>query len=344
MGQMLTSRQRSILGSIVEHYVADAVPVSSGTLTRTGSLGVSSATVRNEVAVLKEHGYVTNPHSSAGSVPCDKAYRLYVEDLAGGVTPAEPELTRRNVRDRLSRVEMDDDQWSISAAAALARMVDNLAVATPPKAAESRVMRLEVVPVQGLLAMLVIVLQQARLRRHLVRLARPVDENELVRSANRVRDLVEGQTRRQIAVIDPDLNSVEREFLRSTLLVLEEEDRNLFRDHYLDGLRNLLSQPEFAENDRVKELIEGFEDGTLAQAVLEETPDGPALRVVIGSENREDVLRPLSVVIGRYGIGGMAVGAIAAVGPTRMRYSHTIARVRLMVSVMTEIVAPANLP
>ena len=342
MTQMLTARQRAILNSIVERYVVDATPVSSRAITRRGGLGVSSATVRNEVAVLEEHGYIMHPHSSAGSVPSDKAYRLYVEDVARSGPHEEPTATRRAVHERLCRVEMDDDQWSSSAAAALAQMVDNLALATPPKAAEARVMRLEVVPLEGLLAMMVIVLQQARLRRHLVRLARPIGPDELARSANRVRDLVEGQTRSQIAVIDPDLTPLEMDILRSTILVLEEEDRNLFRDHYLDGLRNLLAQPEFAENRRVQELIGGFEDGTLAQAVLEETPDGPALRVVIGAENREDVLRPLSVVIGRYGVAGTAVGAIAAVGPTRMRYSHTIARVRLMASVMTEIVAPGG--
>ncbi len=339
---MLTSRQRSILSSIVERYVVDAAPVSSRALSGRSGLGVSSATIRNEVAVLEEHGYITHPHSSAGSVPSDKAYRLYVEGVARSAQPAEPATARSAVRERLSRAEMDDHDWSSAAAAALARMVDNLAVATPPKAAESRVMRLEVVPLDGLVAMMIVILEQARLRRHLLRLARPVHPDDLARSANRVRDLVEGQTRRQIAGIDEDLTPLEMDFLRSAVAVLEEEDRDLFRDHYLDGLRNLLAQPEFSENSRVQELIEGFEDGTLAQAVLEETPDGAALRVVIGAENRGDVLRPLSVVIGRYGAAGAAVGAIAAVGPTRMRYAHTIARVRLMTSVMTEIVAPGS--
>ena len=212
-------------------------------------------------------------------------------------------------------------------------------------------MHLEVVPLEGLVVMMVVVLEQARLRRHMVRLVQPVDDAELTRSANRVRGIVEGQTRRQLRLAPPNLTSLESFLLESAVLILEEEDRNLFRDHYLDGLRNLLAQPEFAENRRVRTLIEGFEDGTLAQAVLEEAPEGVpggvsgvasgegVLRVVIGEENRGDVLRPLSVVIGRYGSPGHAVGTIAAVGPTRMRYAHTIARVRLMTSVMTEMVS-----
>ena len=337
---MLTKRQRSILGSIVERYVADATPVSSHALSSRGGLGVSSATIRSEVAVLEEGGYITRPHPSAGSVPSDKAYRLYVEAVAAQSDHAvEPAEIRSSVRERLSQAELDDSDWTSAAATTLSRMVGNLAVATSPKPAESRVMRLEVVPLEGLVAMMVIILEQARLRRHLLRLTRPVHFHELDRAANRVRELVEGQTRRQIAAVDQDLSPLERDFLESAVAVLEEEDRHLFRDHYLDGLRNLLAQPEFAENHRVREIIAGFEDGTLAQAVLEETPGGVALRVVIGAENRKDVLRPCSVVIGRYGAAGTAVGAIAAVGPTRMRYRHTIDRVRLMTSVMTDLVA-----
>lgn len=335
---MLTTRQQSILSFIVEHYVADATPVSSTAISRSSGLSVSSATVRNEVAVLQEHGYITHPHSSAGSVPSDKAYRLYVESVAesGG---RQPEVARNAIRERLQKAEMDAENWSSTSAEILAGMVENLAVATPPRSAESRVQRLEIVPMEGLLAMMIVVLEQARLRRHMVRFSQPTDADELTRSANRVRDLVEGHTRRQLLAATSDLTPLEGDILAATIDILEEEDRNLFRDHYLDGLRNLLAQPEFDENRRLRELVEGFEDGTLAQAVLEEAPDGATLRVVIGTENREDVLRPLSVVIGRYGSPGGAVGAIAAVGPTRMRYAHTIARVKLMASVMSEMVA-----
>jgi heat-inducible transcriptional repressor len=335
---MLSARQQAILSYIVEHYVAGATPVSSLSITASGSLAVSSATVRNEVSVLEEHGYITHPHSSAGSVPCDKAYRLYVENVAATNQSTEPSGTRDSVRVKLSHARMDAESWSSTAAEELARMVDNLAVATPPRSAESRVRRIELVPLEGLLAMMIVVLEHTRLRRHMLHLTQPTDADELARSANRVRDLVEGHTRRQLTEVHMDLSPLEQDILDTTILVLEQEDKNLFRDHYLDGLRNLLSQPEFAENSRIRELVEGFEDGTLAQAVLEEMPDGATLRVVIGDENRGDVLRPLSVVIGRYGGPGGVAGAIAAVGPTRMRYAHTIARVRLMTSVMSEMV------
>ena len=124
----------------------------------------------------------------------------------------------------------------------------------------------------------------------------------------------------------------------ATTEILREEDRDIFRDHSVDGLRNLLAQPEFAENERVRLLVERVEDGSLAQAVLEETPEGDVARVIIGQENRGDILWPLSIVICQYGIPDQAMGAVCAVGPTRMEYARTIAGVRFMASVMSDLV------
>ena len=106
----------------------------------------------------------------------------------------------------------------------------------------------------------------------------------------------------------------------------------------MNGLRNLLSQPEFTENDKIRNLVEGVEDGSLVQSILKETPDGSVVRVIIGRENRGDTLRPLSIVICQYGIPDEAAGAVGAVGPTRMEYSKTIASVQFMSSVMSELV------
>ena len=124
----------------------------------------------------------------------------------------------------------------------------------------------------------------------------------------------------------------------ATVLILREEDRSGFRDHYVDGLRNLLSQPEFEENEKMRALVDAVEGGSLPQAVLEETPDGSVVRVIIGQQNRGDMLRPLSVVICQYGIPDQVAGAVGAVGPTRIEYPKTIGYVRLISSVMSELV------
>ena len=135
-----------------------------------------------------------------------------------------------------------------------------------------------------------------------------------------------------------ELTPLEYEVVGNTVLMLREEDRTEFLGHYVDGLSLLLGQPEFAHRDQMRPVVEGVEDGSLAQAVLEEAPDNRVVRVVIGGENRGDVLTPMSVVIGQYGIPGEAAGAIGAIGPVRMEYARTIASVDLMSDMMSEMV------
>ena len=335
---MLSSRQEAILNLIVDSYVKTATPVASEFLARDPDLAVSPATVRNEVAHLEEMGYLTRPHASAGSVPVDKAYRSYVESLFQTGEEDLPGRVRRSARRRLNQVEQDVDEWSVVAASVLSGLVGNLAIATFPKATEARVRHIELVPLQDLLAMVIVVLEQARMRRHLIRLTEPVGPEEIESSSNKIKSQVVGLTRRQIESQPGQLTPLEEKLVDAATLILREEDVASYRGHYIDGLRNLLRQPEFEENERVRDLVQAVEDGTLIRAVLEEAPAGDIVKVVIGQENRGDVLWPLSVVLCRYGIPDEAVGAIGAVGPTRMEYSRTITGVRFMSTLMSELV------
>ena len=321
---MPTPRQETILRIIVDDYISTAAPISSETVARSHDLGLSPATIRNEVAELEEAGYITRPHPSAGSIPLDKAYRFYVEPLVATDTDRIPARTRRTIRKKLTEMQRDVDEWASVAAAILARLAGSMAIATFPKAKESRVRHLELVPLQDLSPILIVVLEQARVRRQLIRLDEPVEPTELEASTNRVKGQVLGLTRREIKSQVVTRTPLEEEMVEATILILREEDRAIYRDHYVDGLRNLLNQPEFAENDRVRTLVEGVEDGSLVQAVLTETPDGGMVRVIIGQENRGDMLWPLSIVICQYGRLHQAVGALGAVGPTRMEYSKPL--------------------
>ena len=335
---MLTARQEAILNLIVHEYTVTVAPIASETIARSPDLGVSPATIRKEVAELEEAGYITRPHTSAGSVPLDKAYRFYVESLVA----AEPDhihpRVRKSIRKQLTEAERDTDEWASVAAVSLARLVGNMAIATFPKARESRVRHLELIQLQEFLAMVIVVVEQARLRRHLIRLKEPLELKELEASTSKVKGQLLGLTRREIESKSMPLTPFEEELVDAAVLILREEDQAMYRDHYIDGLRNLLNQPEFAEKDRVRAIVEGVEDGSLVQAVLEGTPDGGVVRVIIGQENRGDLLWPLSVVICQYGIPDEAVGAVGAVGPTRMEYSKTISGVQFISSVMSELV------
>ena len=176
---MLERRQELILNLIVSDYISDAAPIASTSLTRNHNLGISSATIRNEVAILEEQGYITRPHPSAGSIPADKAYRLYVESLMAGDTHELSPLTKEAITQELSVVEHDLDSWGNVATTLLAQLVGYMGIATFPRIRESRVRHIELVPVRDFLAIMIVVLEQARLRKHLVHFCDPIDSSQL---------------------------------------------------------------------------------------------------------------------------------------------------------------------
>ena len=334
---MLTERQELILKIIVADYTRTATPIASEAVARSEGLDVSSATVRNDVAALREQGYLANPHTSAGSVPLDKAYRFFVESIEPVTDTAIPQSARESARRQLQNILQNLDEWANVSAAVLSGLVGNMAIATFPKARETRVRYIDLVPIQDLLVMLIVVLEQARLHRQLIRLPHPMEAYEIEESTARLRSYMLGHNQREIESQQVPLTPLEEELVEATVTVLQEEERASYHDHYVDGMRNLLSQPEFAENERARAIVEGVEDGSLAQTILAETPEGGVLRVIIGHEHPDDALSPLSVVVCQYGMPHRAVGALGVVGPTRMEYIRTIAGVRFLSAAMSEL-------
>ena len=336
---MVTERQKLILRHIVDDYIHDAAPISSESLARGHRLGVSSATVRNEVAALEELGFISRPHPSAGSVPDDRAYRLYVESLLSDAARRVPSRARDAIEARLMGARDDIDLWGSGAAAILAQMVGNLGIATPPKTSVARVRHLELVPVRDILALLIVVMEQAKLRKQLLRFDRAVAADELESMSARIRARVLGLSRREIAVRPRGgLSDPERQAMDAAMDILKAEDAAQTDDHFVSGIRNLLDQPEFADYRAARPIIHGVEDGGLIAAVLDEAPAGRIVRVVIGREHRGEALKPLSVVICRYGMPGRALGIVGALGPTRMEYARAISGVALVSSIMNSMV------
>ena len=341
---MLTARETDILNLIVDDYIKAGTPIASESLVRNHDLGVSSATIRNDVVELEQEGYITRPHPSAGSVPLDRGYRLYVETVASPRVQSISPSRSASIRKRLIDVERDIEEWTSVAAAVLAGLVDNMAIATFPRAHEARVRHVQLVALQEFLALIIVVFEEARLRRHLIRLKEPVDRPVLEMTSNKVTEMLHGLSRQQIESMEMSLSPLEEELVDTTVLMLKDEDQAGASDHYVDGLSNLLAQPEFGEKETMRSVVEGLEDGSLALAILAEAPKAGVVRVVIGQENRGDVLWPLSVVIGQYGIPSEAAGTVGAVGPVRMEYARAIAGVELMALVMSEMVESVHSP
>ena len=334
---MLTARQTELLKALVRRYIESANPVASDSVARTHALGVSSATVRNDMADLEDQGYITRPHHSAGAVPSNRGYRFYVEAIEE--VEELPPASQRTLRLEFGRAEQDLDGWTRIAATLLSGLVNNVALVTFPRERESHVVRVNLVPVQETLVFLVVVLQEVKLRKQLLTLAEPLSDDDLQVAANRLNDVLAGLSRQQILSKTTPMSPVERTVTDRVVDMMEAEDNALYSDHQMEGLARLLGQPEFAQSEKVREIVEALEDRELPRMVTAEMPEGGRMRVVIGEENRTDTLHPLSMVVCRYGLAGGGVGTISAIGPTRMAYPRTIACVRFISALMTDTLA-----
>jgi heat-inducible transcriptional repressor len=333
---MLTRRRDRILSIIIGEYISKGVPVSSDVVAKKG-LGVSSATIRNEMIELEEEGYLVQPHTSAGRIPTDKGYRHYIESLMSYARLSRDEQFL--IRHQFHQVERAVEEWTRLAAAILSGIVHNVALVTLPKPVEARLKHLELVSLQELLALLVLVLKEAKLRQQMLTLEENVSQEELSASARKLTSAYGGLTASEIADKDLKLSPVEEQVMKIVSGLMRDEEVEEYEEPYIDGLRHMLRQPEFASSDKIAAIMEMLEQKSLLKSFLPRVLTGEGVRVVIGRENKENMMRDCSVILTRYGIPGEVGGAIGVMGPTRMEYQRAIPTVSFLSTVMSELVS-----
>jgi heat-inducible transcriptional repressor len=333
---MLTERRSGLLNLIVEEYVGTALPVGSEYIVRKHSMPVSSATVRLEMARLEEDGYISHPHTSAGRVPSDKGYRYYIESLMAEESLSDEE--REMIRHQFHQAERAMEQWFQLAAAVLAHSVSNFAVVTSPRSKETSLRHVQLVPLQETSALCVVVLNEARVRQQVMAFREPVDQSALLVAANRLNERYGGLSVAQIKRLAQPAGELDELVLRSVMELLDEEAAAL-GDVFRDGVREVLSQPEFSRSDRILDLIDVLEQRTLSTRIPIRQLGDEDISVVIGSENNYEAMRECSIVVARYGSEEGPSGVVAVLGPTRMRYARTIPTVRYLASLLGELTA-----
>jgi len=331
---MLTRRKEQVLRAIVGEYVSMGIPVASESIARRYELGVSPATIRHEMVELEEEGYIRQPHTSAGRIPSDRGYRYYVEFLIEGEElPWEEQCT---VRHQFHQVERELEEWARLAAAVLSHLVRNVAVVTLPKAVESRLRHVELILLQEFLALMIIVFQEAKLRRQIVTLSESVSAEGLSTIARRLSEAYAGLTGRQIVAKRFSLSNLEWQIVGAMVQALEAEEEQEYDEPYVAGLHHIPVQPEFGSAEDMAQLMGLLEAGRV-ESILPRRPSGGEVQVVIGGENRQQGMSNVSVVAADYGVRDQYSGVIGVVGPTRMPYPRAIGTVRFLSSVMSEL-------
>jgi heat-inducible transcriptional repressor len=330
----LTPRRERILKHVIQEYVALAQPVASDLIARKYEGELSAATVRNEMAALEEAGLIAQPHTSAGRVPTDRGYRHFVEWLMQD----DDELStseQRSIRHLFqSQLNVSGSDTAHLASTLLARTLHSAAVAMPPSASRTRLRRLELVPLEDDLVLVTLILQSGGVRQAVHRADEAIERDELTRLSNEIStqlaDKTAGQVRRALAKLSP----AAREFARVAARLLQQAQEQSFAAVYLEGLAQLLSQPEFAQSQKLRPILELLEQQPLLARFLVESLASPGVQVIIGTENRLEQMREASLVLTRYGSPDDVWGVLGIVGPTRLAYWRAVPMVRFVAELM----------
>jgi len=341
----LTERQRGVLRAVVEDYVLTAIPVGSKALLSRYGLGISSATVRGAMAELEALGLLSHPHTSAGRVPSDLGYRLYVESL---MREAELDTADRlMIRHQFSQVQLTSDEWLRLAASVLAGATRAAAVVTPARSRRARFGHAQLAALADGSRLLVLVLadgnvEQRRLDRGALDRALPgatPDQAELDAAASALNaelaNLSAPQVRRRLAKLPP-LAALAGETVAQ---LLEGADSVVVEEVFTDGIVNVLEQPEFAEGSKLRPILEALQRSDFLEQLVPVLTRRGGVHVIIGHENTLDAMHEVSLIIAPYGAPERALGLLGVLGPTRMRYPRAIPTVRYLAALMNELVS-----
>jgi heat-inducible transcriptional repressor len=338
----LSDRCQLILKLAIQEYIDSTKPVASETLVRKYNLIFSSATVRNELALLEDVGLLTHLHTSAGRVPTDAGYRYFVENLMerSGLSAGE----QRTIQHQFYQVRGDLEQWIYLAAAVLARSTHNAAVVSPPRAYEARVKHLELIGIHDTVVLLVLVLQDGAIRQQTLTSENVITQEDLSQAAQHLNELLQDARCDRVEQVareaqEPPLTGIERTVLDSVARALRQREGQINDQLHHHGIVEMLSQPEFERVDRVRHLLTILEEGAGLGALIPQALANDGVQVVIGGEHGEDKMREYSVILSRYGYGEQVAGIVGLIGPTRMAYPRSISTVRYISTVMSELLA-----
>jgi len=347
---MQDDRRLAVLRAIVEDYVATEEPVGSKSLVERHGLGVSPATVRNDMAVLEDEGYITQPHTSAGRVPTDKGYRLFVDRLSTvkPMTPAE----RKAISTFLdSAVDLDDVvQRSVRL---LSQLTHQVAVVQYPTLARSTVRHVELVALSATRLLVVLILSTGRVEQRLVEVTDDLDDDTLADLRTRLNRAVVGEViadavdALQALVADgPEEDTPAETPDSKALATVVDVLVEAMVDHRSDervavgGTANLARYGD-SFNTAVGPLLEALEEHVVLLKLLGEATAGGALTVRIGAEGPYEQLASTSVIATGYGPRDEALASLGVVGPTRMDYPGTMGAVRAVARYMSRILDEA---
>ncbi|NLW41384.1 MAG: heat-inducible transcription repressor HrcA [Tissierellia bacterium] len=339
---MLDERKKKVLYAVIDSYLLTAEPIGSRTISKRYNLGVSSATIRNEMSDLEELGYLSKPHTSSGRVPSDKAYRLYVDQLLKTKKLKIDMNKKEEIKRKLTKESKEIDELIQNAAKILSAITHYTALAISPQLKKIRLKHIQLIPIDGSEILLVLVGEKGIVKNTIFNIEHGIPENQLNRISNFLNHKLKGLT------IDDIEKAIERpiieemyEFKDIIDKIIPIIDKSLETmddvEVYSDGITKIFDFPEYKDLDKARSFISFIEDKELLIDLLMNNPIENGIEITIGDENIYEPLKDCSLITTTYKLGDMTIGRIGVIGPTRMDYLMTINSLKIFSMNLTEI-------
>ncbi len=334
----LDARKLGILKAIIDEYIMSASPVGSRAISKQEGFHLSSATIRNEMADLEELGYLEQPHTSAGRVPSDKAYRLYVDQMMqrAALSDDEIKIIRGHLSNKLDEVEAVMKQT----AQALSAVTNYTAMVMSPMLAANRLRHIQLVPVREGRALVVIVTTAGFARDAIIRVPDDMNSVELERISHilterfydcrmdhigeRISHEMSGELYERRAFLCSVVEAIERK--------IEPETSNV----QLSGATNMLHYPEYSDMNKAKTFLAAVEGRSMLYEMLKRASK-LEFSITIGNENEDEMFKDCSIVTATYQVGDEPLGSFGIIGPTRMNYGKVISVLEYMRRSLSEL-------
>lgn len=329
----LSERKMRILKTLIDGYIQTAQPVGSRTISKKHELGLSSATIRNEMADLEEMGYITQPHTSAGRVPSDKGYRLYVDHLMQAHILAMEDI--KQIKNAIELRMNEINTLIVRASDIISIITGYTSIALSPNLTKAVLKTIQIIPVDERKALIIVVTGGGTVKNQLIRFEEDIPGDALVKMTNYLQGKMNGLLIEKIKF--PVTSEVCQEIgfdestagciLNGLVSCLQGIEKS---ELIMNGTTNLLNHPEFNDLIKAKEVFDLLNEQEIIKTVMNAAIEKHDLNVMIGKENQLEPMHDCSLITATYSLGETDVGALGVIGPTRMSYARVVSAMKYM--------------
>lgn len=327
---MLDDRKLKVLYAIINSHLISAEPIGSRTISKDYDFGVSSATIRNEMSDLEDEGYLTKPHSSAGRVPSDKAYRLYVDNVLKDVKLKRDKKKQEEIRKTLYEESKEVKELIKNSAEVLSKLTSYTSIVMLPELNKSKLKHIQLVLMEDSEILMVVVSSSGFVKNLMFTIEDKVGADELLALSNYLNEKFSGLSMsdviQELRLMEiPEVYTGLRGIINNLIRALKDVNEV---EVYANGVTKILNFPEYNDIEKAKSFMSFMEDKESMIDIMMQDDYDSDLEIVIGDENRYEEIKDCSVITASYNLGDTTIGRVGIIGPTRMDYLKLIGILR----------------